>query len=175
MPAPDWWRTEDWDALYLGGKRIPGVARVNISLPSGLDIQKPKGGKKATIRDEGAPPAQLDIEVELLPEELQEFESHIPLLRPRSKNGARDPLEIGHPNARLWGINVITVGEVSAAHPTTGGTYTVHIQAHEWAPAPTPVKKPQNKPRDGDPENWNVQALIDEIRPARSGGAQANF
>src|SRR5690606_39927556 len=57
-----------------------------FSLPSGLDIQKPKGGKKATIRDEGAPPAQLDIEVELLPEELQEFESHIPLLRPRSKN-----------------------------------------------------------------------------------------
>lgn len=175
MPAPDWWRSEDWDALYLGGKKFPGVARVNVALPSGLDIQKPKGGKRATIRDEGAPPAELDIEVELLPKELVEFEALIPLLRPRSKNGARDPLEIGHPQARLWGINVVTIGEVGAPHPQRGGTYKVNITAHEWAPAPTAVKKPQSKPRDADPENWNVQALIDEIRPGRSGGAANNL
>lgn len=175
MPTPNWWRTEDWDALYLGGKRMPGIARVNVSLPSGLDVQKPKGGKKATIKDEGAPPAELDIELELTPEQVTEFEAHIPLLRPRSKAGARDPLEIGHPNARLWGINVVTIGEIGAPHPKTGHTYSVSFRAHEWAPAPTKTKKPAEKPKGDEAGDWDVQRLIDENRPGRIGGAAANF
>lgn len=177
MPTPDWVTNESWEVLYLGGERLFGVARVDIKLPSGLDIQKPKGGRRATIKDEGTPPAVLDISIELLPIELALFELQIGLLRPRSKNGARDPIEIGHPNARLWGINVVTIGEIDSPQPRAGGTYVCSFTAHEWAPAPTKVKKSKKKPKDKakEIEEWNVQKLIEEQRPARSTAASDNF
>lgn len=175
VPNPN--RTEDWDVLFLGGQRVPGVAYVDVKLGSGLDVQKPKGGKKATIRDEGAPPAELDITIKLDPskDEITKFQAFIPKLRPRSKSGAREPLEIGHPQAALWGINVVTVGDIDAPHPESGGFYMPRFRATEWAPAPV-VVKPKPKPKPDDSEDWNVQPLIDELRPGgQSGAVQSNF
>lgn len=153
MAIPDWTREPDWDQLYLGGMRVPGVARVQVKLPSGLDIQKPKGGKRATIRDDGDPPAQLDIEIELQPHEMAEFEGLIPFFRARSKNG-RAPLEIAHPNAALWGIGVITIGEIDSPMPRSGGTKLISMKAHEWAPAPVAVKKAPDKPKVDEMASW---------------------
>lgn len=146
MPVPDWSRVEDWDVLRLGGQVMPGVAQVTVDLGSGLDVKKPKGARRATIRDEGAPPATLRVEIELLHGEMAAFESVKKLLRPRSVDGAREPLEISHPQAQLWGINVVTVGEVSAPMPSRGGTYLVSFTCVEWAPAPTRVKKAKKSP-----------------------------
>jgi hypothetical protein len=146
MPLPDWTKSEDWDVLYLAGVRIAGVARVTFSGESGLDIQKPKGGRRATMKDDGDPPGKLEVELQLLPEDMEAFEQQIPLLRPTSKNGARDPLEIGHPEARLWGIHVVTIGPINSSHPESGGVKIVTFTAYEWAPAPAPVKKAATKP-----------------------------
>ena len=175
MGVPNWNRVEDWDVLFLGGKRVPGIAYVNVKLGSGLDIKKPKGGKKATITDEGAPPSELDVTIKLEPEEMTDFQSFIPKLRPRAKSGAREPLEIGHPQAALWGINVVTVGDIDAPQPESGGFYSVSFKATEWAPAPVKVK-PKPKPKPDDAGDWNVQPLIDELRPGgQSGAVQSNF
>jgi hypothetical protein len=173
MPIADWRSQEAWDYALIGGKAIAGIVRVDVELPSGLDVQKPKGGKKATIADEGTPPAELTIECEFVsPIQLENFQANImPLIRPPAKAGARDPLEFIHPNAQLWGINVITVGNISSPTPRAGGSMVITISAVEWAPAPTPAKKPAKKPATGDPasEGWdNVDELINDLRPSQA-------
>jgi hypothetical protein len=175
MPVADWTRTEDWEVLLLANRRMPGVAHVEINFPSGLDIQKPKGAKKAKIKDMGTPPAELNIELELLPEDLADLDGVISLLRPRSVFGPRDPLAISHPNARLWGINVVTIGEIRSPQPGPGGTLVLKFTAIQYA-APTKLKKAKEKPKTDDPSGWDVPPLVDALRPGgMSGGVQANF
>lgn len=175
MPVPDWVLEEDWEVLFLGGKRMPGVARVEISLPSGLEVHKPRGGKKARIKDIGVPPAEVEIELELLSYEMPELERVIDLLRPRAAGGARKPLEIGHPNARLWGINIVKIRNVGSPHPAPGGSFKLKFSAYEHTDTPKKVKAPAAKPENEDPSNWDVDPLIDALRPHQQGAPQANF
>lgn len=176
MSIPDWMTSEDWDVLYLAGKRMPGVAHVSASMASGIDTKKPRGGKKARQRDIGAPPAKLKCELELTSDELDAFERDcVPLLRPRNVFAPRDPIDISHPQARLWGINVVICGEIDSPHPNSGGTMTVSFTVEEWAPDATDVKKGADKPKDDGASDWDVQKLIDALRPAKSGAAERNF
>jgi hypothetical protein len=178
MAIPDWTNTEDWDVLYLGEKKCPGVATVSISMKSGIDTRKPRGGKKAAQKDVGAPPAQVDIELEMMPNELDEFSNEIvPLLRPKNVFAPRDPISIGHPQARIWNVNVVIGGEIKSPHPTTGGTIKVSFTVEEWAPQPTTVNKSADKPKDDNDQDghWNVRPLIDALRPGRAKGASRNL
>lgn len=164
-----------WDYVVLGGQVVPGVARVTVDSGSGLDVQKPKGGKKATIVDNGDPPAKVTIELELLPGDVEEFRDFIiPILRPRGKNSGRAPLEIQHPNCEMWGIGIIAVDTIKSPPPKSGGTMTLTINAYEWAPGPEPVKRVEkvksgDDSEDGgkvfDPTNPDISNLFEPIAP----------
>jgi hypothetical protein len=171
----DWTSTDAWETLYLGGKRIVGVATVDVKLGGNLDIQKPKGGKKARIRDNGDPPAEVDITIELLSTEVKEFESQIDIIRPRAYDRAHDPIEIGHPNARLWDINVVTIGQISSPQPGPGGALKIKITAHEWHPEPKEVKKAKEKPEDGDTPEHMAKELLGKADPPSTSGAGPAF
>jgi hypothetical protein len=132
-----------WDYVVLGGQVVPGVAIVDVSMGTGLDIQKPKGGKRATIVDDGDPPAEVEIKLLLQSDDMEAFRDFImPILREPGKNGGRQPLEISHPNCELWGIDTIAVGNISSPSPQSGGLMTITINATEWVAAPEPVKAP---------------------------------
>lgn len=132
---------ESWDVVVLGGTVCPGVATVSAQAPSGLDHQKPKGQKKTFTVDNGDPPVRLKVKVELLPDEFIQFRDNVlPILRPRSKRGGRDPLSIGHPMAEFFGVENVTVDDIDVAEPRSGGTCTVTLQCFEWTAAPAPVK-----------------------------------
>jgi hypothetical protein len=175
VPVSSWIATEDWETLFLDGKRMPGVAHVDIQLPSGLEVHKPRGKKKARIKDVGVPPAELDIELEVLPEEMAALERVVNVLRPRAANGARKSLQIAHPNAKLWGVNVIKIRNVGSPQPGPGGSYRLKFSAYEHVEAPTKVKKPAAKPANGDPDEWDVDPLIDPLRPSQNKAPQENF
>lgn len=177
MPIPSWLTTEVWNRLVLGGKTVPGKVTVSLQGDSGIDTRKPRGGKLAPQRDVGAPPLKLRVEVSLKPEQCDEFEREIvPILRPRGVREARDPLEITHPEARFWGVDVVMPGEIESSHPAPGGRKTVVFSLEEWAPEAKQVRKSQDKPKDADhDENWNVQPRIDELRPARANAARQNL
>lgn len=176
MPVADWVATEDWEVVFLGGKRMPGVANVEISMPSGLDVQKARGKKKARVRDGGSPPAEVNITLELLPADMPDLERVVDLLRPRSPKGAKLTLEITHPNARLWGVNLVKIKSIGSPTPSAGGSFQLKIAALEHSDTPTKVKKPKTtKPHNEDDESWNVDPLIDALRPGQAGGAAANF
>lgn len=168
MTVPNWRTEGDWDTLRLGNEVMPGVANVQVEFPSGLDIKKPKGARGATIKDQGAPPAELRITLELQHEDMERFESVLRVLRPRAVAGARNPLEITHPQAALWGIAAVTVGPISSPMPQQGGTYIVAFTAYEWAPAPKKVKK--SSAAAGTPEGpgKTVRKIIEEETGASS-------
>ncbi len=153
MSLPDWVRAEDWDVLRLGGLRIPGVAKVSADLDSGLDVKKPKGGKKATIKDEGDPPGKLKVELTMTHADVVAFAEIVPVLRAVTKDGARDPLKCEHPEAYLWGIHNVTVGPIQSESPAPGGRKRISFELIEWAPAPTAVKASKKQPED-DAADW---------------------
>lgn len=173
MPLPDWVKTEDWDALRLGGKRVPGIAKVKAKLGCGLDIKKPKGGKKGTIKDDGDPLAELEVELDMSHQDVVEFAALVPIIRPVAKGGARDPLQIEHPEAALWGIFNVTVGDIDSDHPESGGRKKITLKLIEWAAAPVTVKSSAKQPDDAaDRGAWgalvgdSVDRFINSIRPA---------
>ena len=132
---------EAWDVVVLGGSICPGVATVSARAPSGLDFQKPKGQKKTFTVDNGDPPVEIEIKVELQADEFVQFRDKIlPILRPRSKNGGRDPLSISHPIAEFFGVQNITVDDIDVPSPRSGGTCTITLNCLEWTASPAPVK-----------------------------------
>lgn len=175
MPLPDWTKTEDWDALYLGGRRVPGVATVQVKLGGGIDTKKSKGRKRSKPKDVGIEPARLEIEMELQPSEIEAFETFVRVLRPIQRGTPREPIEITHPQARLWGINVVLIGDIEVPHPGPGGDLFVSFVAIEWA-KPDKVKKASDKPKsEGDYNVPSVDQELENLSLGVSGAAASNF
>jgi hypothetical protein len=124
----------EWDYVIFAGDVCPGIASVDITSPDGLDKKKAKGKRKATISDNGDNPLEIDIDLILLPADLEYFrEVTLPTLRPRTRTGAREPLSFGHPMAEFWGVQNIIVGTIKSGHPSRG-QMRVNIKAYEWSP-----------------------------------------
>lgn len=153
MPLSNWLNTEDWDILRLGGMRVPGVAKVKVKAGSGLDHKKPKGGKKATTKDDGDPLVEFDVELDMSHEDVVEFSGMIGVLRPVTKDGARSPLKFEHPQAYLFSVFNVTVGEIEADHPESGGRMKLSFKLTEWAPGPSKVAASSKRPTD-DAGGW---------------------
>lgn len=143
---------EAWDVVLLGGTVCPGVATVSGRAPSGLDFQKPKGQKKTFTVDNGDPPVELEIKLELQADEFVQFrEEVLPILRPRSKNGGRDPLSISHPIAEFFGVQNVTVDDIDVPSPRSGGTCTITLNCLEWTASPSTVKTKGKVQNTGNP------------------------
>jgi hypothetical protein len=176
VPNPNWIKTNDWNTLYLAGKAVPGVARVTCSMKSGIDTRKPRGGKKAAQKDLGAPPAQIDVELELQPAQFDQFaEDVVQLLRPSNVFAPRDPIDIEHPETRLWKIYVVIPGEIKSEHPQPGGTKIITFTLEEWAPAATAVKKSKDKPAQEDDDGWDVEKLRKKLGPSGNHASSRNL
>jgi hypothetical protein len=174
--APDGDRS--WDVLILGGKVVPGIANVVMDLQAGLDVGKPKGGKGATIKDEGDPPAVVDVTVQLATqEELDAFKALVPMLRPKSKSAARDPIPIEHPNPNFWGIRNVVVGDIKAPMPTAKEGWTISIKLIEWVPVPKAVKKSSKKSEEKEAAAWApfVDKDVREKAPSQTNAAKTNL
>lgn len=164
-----------YDRLKLGGKDIPGVAHVSVKLTTGVDLQKPRGRKKAKHIDDGDKPARIDIDLELLPEEYTQLQQHVNILRPRGKKAARDPLSIVHPKTAFWGIDAVSIGEIHDPAPGPGETVIIKIEAYEWVSAPPEVNKPTKKPKDEtDTEAWQGIPFR-ELPPSQSPTVEDRF
>lgn len=139
----------EWDYVILGGYICPGIARVTVKVGSGLDVQKPKGNKGATITDNGDPPLGVTIEIELQPDEFGTFVQYIlPTLRPPGRNGGRAPLKVGHPLLAAVNIDSIVVGPFDLKQPKSGETMKISLDCHQHMDAPRPVKV-KKKIQDG--------------------------
>lgn len=171
----DWIHEEAWDVLKLGGKRIPGIARIQVRAPTGVDIQKASGKKKARVVDRGNEPAELTIEIEVEPSERGELQAAMNTLRPRNRSAAQKYLTIDHPAAAFWGINQVVIGDMGSPHPTPGGNFFLTFSAIEHDPQPAKVKKPKPATDDGSWSNDEVDKLTNALAPSKANAAEKNF
>ena len=155
----------EWDQVDLAGEVCPGTAQVRVKAPSNLDVQKPKGGKRATVKDDGDPLMTVDISLELQPDELQEFVQFIlPILKPPGKNQGRDPVTIRHPMCAAFNIAAVIVDTIDMDHPRPGGTMTVGISCYEWSAGPQ-ANKVKNKVQSGDASTAAKTQQLIETNP----------
>lgn len=133
-------KRSDWDIIKLGGVTFPGVAEVTLNTPTGLEVKKPRGGKRGTITDTGDPLVSFDISLILLPDDWDEFvKSALPLLKNRSKTKGRDPIQFVHPYATAAGVSNIVISNPKFA-PPKGGIVKVTFKLVEWVKQPRDVK-----------------------------------
>lgn len=147
-------RNRPWDILLLGGKVMPGIPTVDVELPGGLDVRKPRKGRGAQIVDEGAPPVIIHVKLQINDRaELAEFKALLPMLRPRSKSAQREPVSIDHPNPNFFDVVNVVVSDIRAGMPNAKDGWIVELKLIEWTPtvktAPALTKKPVD-----DSEAW---------------------
>src|SRR5690606_2391057 len=116
-----------FDVVKLGGKQLPGIWRVSITSKDCLDRQKPRGRKKSRTRDDGDKPVEFVLEGELTAGDLPTLKSFWPMLHPRGKTAARDPVACVHPLFTLADVNALSIGDVSIPGPKSGDSIIVRI------------------------------------------------
>jgi hypothetical protein len=158
MPIRHWnsaaERSEHYYTAVLGGKRLPGIVKIDVGLPSGLDIRKRRGKRGGFVKDEGDPPRKLKCRIlsngsqaDLLL--LDDFRD---LLIAGTISGARNPLELKHEWANYWGITTVILGDADLPQPEDLLDFTFDMV--EYLPeAGTDVDKQAKKPKD-DASGW---------------------
>jgi len=149
MTLPSISSSDQWHTLKIDGVALPGMAKVEIKIKDNRDKQKSPGANKTRTRNKGSDGASLKITIELADDEdIKKFESvAVPILRKRSNKAAPDPHRITHPLASMWGISVVTIGEISVPAPSSKDGMKVSFDLDEWSPEPKAAKQPKEAPK----------------------------
>lgn len=159
-----------WDELWLGGQRFPGLAQLSgPGIKRKLDVKNPKGAAGASLKDEGDELGRIDIKLKLWTEaQLRELEHLLPNIHPRRKGGPKSPLEIYHPLAALLGLKRIYIDQIPIPAHDRKGTLVVNFKAIEWVPRPKPQKKAAGSGGSNkydDPQDGVTQTIVEELPP----------
>jgi hypothetical protein len=126
---------EVFDALFLGGQRIPGVVTVKVSRKVKIDKKSPKGKNKAVITKQGVEAAEVDITIRLLsPEDFEEMKALMPLLEPvadKKITGNDDALDIAHWATWMRNVEAIIIEDTDGPE-LKDGIFELHIKAVEF-------------------------------------------
>lgn len=126
---------EVFDALFLGGQRIPGVVTVKVSRKVKIDKKSPKGKNKAVITKQGVEAAEVDITIRLLsPEDFEEMKALMPLLEPvadKKTTGNDDALDIAHWATWMRNVEAIIIEDTDGPE-LKDGIFELHIKAVEF-------------------------------------------
>lgn len=133
---PHWHDDPDvYDALFLAGRRVPGVATVKITRKVKIDKKSAKGKNKAVITKQGVEAADIDITIRLLErEEFEEMKALMPLIEPvpdAKTAGADDALDIAHWATWMRNIEAIVIEE-TVGPELNDGIFELKIKAIEF-------------------------------------------
>lgn len=126
---------EAFDALFLAGQQIPGVAQVKVSRKVKIDKKSPKGKNKATITKQGVEAAEVQITIRLLDAaDFEAIKELMPLLEPvadKKTTGSDDALDIAHWATWMRNIESIVIEEVDGPE-LNDGIFELKIKAVEF-------------------------------------------
>lgn len=145
-----------WDTFVLGGKRMPGVWRLRLKLPTGIHKRKGKGKRGAHLRDEGSEPRELDCKGVLnTPEDLLLADDLRDFICGLVPGDASNPLQIVHEAANYFRVGAVVIGNVDIDHPDPVDGWEWNLQLFEWQPD-TQIKtvKDQDKKAKDDTAAW---------------------
>jgi hypothetical protein len=129
-----------WDRLELGGREWPGIAKLTISRGNKWDVKRAKGKTSANVTYTGSDPAKVKIVLQIwTSEQFEELVNGcIQLVEPEDEKKAQTPLEISHAIAITRGVQSVVVESVSGPDDNGDGTWSMSIDAMEYA-APVAV------------------------------------
>lgn len=146
-----------WDDLWLGGVKFPGIARVTGSgIQRKLDVQRKKGAAGAKLKDEGDDPGTGTIELRMwTTAQFEEYQRLLPDINPRKRGGTKFVLDVFHPVLNLANINRIYMkGLPLVDHDKRMGTITARMEFLEWFPEPVPQKPPPGGGTSVKEDEW---------------------
>lgn len=134
---------ELYDTCTLAGLTLPGIVKIAGSMTRKLDKKNAKGADGATITDDGANAAEIELALVMwTAAHWEAYQAMVPLINPLAQKGKLSPVDIVHPVLALHGVKSVYVEDVSL--PQAGSipqTREVKIKVVEWRPAPKKPKK----------------------------------
>jgi hypothetical protein len=152
----------DWDKLYLGGERIPGL----VSWPGGkrkydVDEKKGRGKKGAKSTQTGKGNDEITFTVKIwTPAHFERWQQLLPLIGPTDQKPHGNPLVIAHPGVNLMGVTKVLVTEIDYPKRNSGAM-EFQIKMKQWGP---PNKTGTATPTKAkDKEGKLVPTIIDGV------------
>jgi hypothetical protein len=145
--------TQQWSVLKLGEFNLPGVVvGFNIQNTFDYSVTKQKGTHKAIVDFQGTNPRVIDAT--LLIYDKKGFDAFVnglaKDLSAKASAKATTPLAIYHPQAAMFGINLVNLLSVMVPMPdaSNGFIYTLNLLEYIEKPQPakTDKKVEKNKP-----------------------------
>jgi hypothetical protein len=138
-----------WDTAILGGRRLPGVVRVEAEPGRKIDVTTSPGTDGASIIDKGFDPSKPQITCLIwTPHHWAQMQEIIAAFVPRpGKSPAKPPPALGltHPGANALGITGVLILSVTTPKPgPVKGSFEVTFKCVQWVkPKPAIVGTPQ--------------------------------
>ena len=155
-----------WDVCQLGGEWLPGLCEVKTTVKRDVKIKKAKGKGGASMEDQGNDVATGTITLKMWTSaQWTELLRILPTIQPRRPEGAKDPLELVHPEPNAKAVTQVFVDEIPPFDKDDKGLMTVTFKFTEWCPAPKPVKagKKAAKTQTPTPEEALIHHTMTDI------------
>jgi len=129
-----------WDYAMIGGEWLPGLCVVKTNTKRDVQLKKAKDRSGQSLEDQGNLNATGTITMRIWTDpQWQEWLRIFPIIQPRREGGAKDPLEIIHPEPNGKGVKAIFIDEIPGYPPPEKGILTITMRFVEWKPKPKPV------------------------------------
>lgn len=135
IPGTPWYESPDeWDKLSLGGKDIPGTARVRINRGNKWDRKIAKGEHGETQEYNGAQAASVEIEIRLeTTEQYIAFAKILSEFEPDRGKKEQKPHDLIHPAASIRNVRSVCIEDIDG--PDTDGQFAVfRFSCFEYQP-----------------------------------------
>ena len=131
-----------WDALFLGGRQLPGIWRIEGSKERGVDKVKVPDQDGFTLTNKGYSGGTVRAIGQLWDRlQLDEMWSQLNDYDPEFVTQAT-PYELYHPAAEMLWVNLVYIRKVSVKGPDRG-IFTITFDLDQWMP-PTKVAPTRN-------------------------------
>lgn len=126
------WRDGSHDRLYINGKLLPGIARVNVVAGRDVQVSQSPGTDGPTLKDQGGKPADIDVELELWRSKLwDDFVTLMPEISPVQPGALKNPLAITHPVTDAHQIKQVYTESITTP-PVQSAKMIVKIKFKQW-------------------------------------------
>lgn len=135
MGVPFWDKNPTaWNQIVLGGRVIPGLAKVEGSFGRKLEAKFPPKSSGVILRDQGTEPAKIKITLRIwLESQLKEMPRILNQLNPR-KGSTPTALDVVYPSLQLAGITSMYIEDITLLTQAEPGIYETVLTGLEFLP-----------------------------------------
>jgi len=162
-----WWNEDpaSWEAVYLAGRRLPGLSWIDGTMGIRVSRKKVTGVHGHVPVQFGYEAGKFQVKMVLWTKEhLQDWAEQLQTLRPRPGRGQPDSVTISHPATTLMGVDYVDVIHVSLLSQDEPGmdVYNCTLDLLEHIPQPVAGKGVTQVPSLS-----NVKRALNPGKPAQ--------